>query len=355
MVYLKTTDTCQLNCDHCFTNGSNGKKGFFDTHAVIDFFQRLKAFNPHFENGNISFHGGEPFLCPTEQIFTVWEGVKDLWPNIWWSIQTNLTFKLTDEKIRVLEEICDKSWGTSWDYGIRWTNPKQEKLWRDNVRFLADKGHDITVMVSLTDNLVKSVSPIEIINDMASLGIKSINFERVTPDGNALDNLDNGVIPRNHVLDHWFLKMWEETKEHKCWEYIDNLFLNSILTSLVHNTYAGCRSRTCEQKILTLNADGTVGGCPNSAPTRTFGTIHDDIPSLLFSEGRMCNINDECTRNQICETCDVYDVCNGDCHQLQWQGDLCASPKSLMRELKNGIKSQDSYYKEVLSGFMGQE
>ena len=26
VVYLKTTETCQLNCKHCFTNGINGRK-----------------------------------------------------------------------------------------------------------------------------------------------------------------------------------------------------------------------------------------------------------------------------------------------------------------------------------------
>lgn len=355
MVYLKTSDTCQLNCDHCFTNGSNGKKGYLDTEATIDFFRRLHSVIPVYEHGNIAFHGGEPFLCPTEKMFEVWNGVKDLWPNIFWSIQTNLTFKLTEKKVDVLEQICDKSWGTSWDYGIRWKNKRQEELWRSNVKEMAEDGHEITVMVSLTDNVIRNKAPIEIIEDMASLGVKHINFERVTPDGNAVINRDNGVIPGNHALDYWFSLMWEQTKEYQAHKKIDNLFLDSILTSLVYNTYSGCRSRGCEQKILTLNADGTVGGCPNSATHKTFGTIHDDILTLLNSEGRLCNINDECTRHPVCAACDVYDICNGDCHQLAWEGDVCAAPKTLMRELKNNVKNDFDLYKEVLNGFMGQE
>ena len=58
MVYLKTTDTCQLNCNHCFTNGSNGKKGFFDVPKTIEFFHKLKEYRPYLRTGNISFHGG---------------------------------------------------------------------------------------------------------------------------------------------------------------------------------------------------------------------------------------------------------------------------------------------------------
>lgn len=46
MVYLKTTETCQLNCSHCFTNGINGKKGWFDPVATVDFFKRYKEVFP---------------------------------------------------------------------------------------------------------------------------------------------------------------------------------------------------------------------------------------------------------------------------------------------------------------------
>ena len=176
MVYLKTTDTCNLHCDHCFTNGYNGKKGWFNVDATVDFFQRLKAWHPEYDNALISFHGGEPLIAPTDLIFQAWDGIKDLWPNLWWSVQTNLTFPLTDDKVSVLDTICNKSWGTSYDKNIRWADINQELLWRSNVKRMADEGHDITVMVCLSGHVVNNMEPIEIIEDMASLGIKHINF-----------------------------------------------------------------------------------------------------------------------------------------------------------------------------------
>lgn len=351
MVYLKTTDTCQLHCDHCFTNGKNGKKGWFDVPATIDFFKRLKEYHPEYENGNISFHGGEPLLAPPELLFEAWNGIKDLWPNIWWSIQTNLTFPLTDKKIEVLEVICEKSWGTSWDKGIRWPDLNKEMLWESNVRRMADEGHDITVMVCLSSSVVYKMEPIDIINKMADLGIKHINFERITPNGNAVRNPD--IMPSNKDQDAWFLKMWEQCKEFETYKYIDNMFFDSILSSFVHKAQTGCRCRQCEQKILTINADGTIGGCPNGAVEKQFGTIHDDINTLMTSPGRMCNIQSEIIRNPICWSCDVYDTCNGDCHQLAWEGSTCAAPKSMMQEMN---KNQDIVlFKKFLNGFVGQE
>jgi len=128
MVYLKTTDTCQLHCDHCFTNGKNGKKGWFDVDKTIDFFNRLKQAKPEFRNANVSFHGGEPLLAPAEMMTEVWHHVSPLWENLWWSVQTNLTFELNSDKLFVLDKICNKSWGTSWDRNIRWPNSKKEQL-----------------------------------------------------------------------------------------------------------------------------------------------------------------------------------------------------------------------------------
>jgi len=353
MVYLKTTDTCNLHCDHCFTNGKNGKKGWFNVEATIDFFQRLKEWHPQYDNGNISFHGGEPMLAPTELMFEVWDGVKDLWPNIWWGVQTNLTYPLTERKLNVFETICNKNIGTSWDKGIRWPDLNKEATWRHNVKCLTDQGYDVTVMVCLSGNVVHNLEPIDIINDMAELGIQHINFERVTPNGNAMDHIDDGIMPGNKNLDAWFMKMWEQCEEHKTYEYIDNMFFDSILTSLVHTTQAGCRCRECEQKILTINADGTVGGCPNGAVETTFGTIYDDVETLMTSPGRMCNIQSEVIRHPSCYTCPVYDICNGDCHQLAWEGNVCAAPKTMMTELKE--RRDTELYLKFLNGFMGQE
>jgi len=353
MCYLKTTDTCNLHCDHCFTNGHNGKKGWFNTKATIDFFKRLNKYQPRYDNANISFHGGEPMLAPTELIFEVYEEVNPLWDNMWWSVQTNLTYPITDEKKKVFDVICNKSWGTSWDKGIRWTDVNSELLWKYNVAQMAKDDHDITVMVCLTGKVVHEMEPIRIIDNMASLGIKHINFERITPNGNALEHLKEGIIPGNKALDTWFVKMWDQCVEHKTYEYIDNMFFDSILTSLVYSTHSGCRCRECEQKILTINADGTIGGCPNSAVTNTFGTIYDDIETLMTSPGRMCNINSEIIRHPICYMCPVYDICNSDCHQLAWEGNICAAPKSLMIRLKK--EDNIALYKKFLGGFMGQE
>jgi len=149
------------------------------------------------------------------------------------------------------------------------------------------------------------------------------------------------------------LDLWEASLEMESHKYFGNLLFDSVLTSFVNTTHSGCRCRSCEQKIFTLNADGTIGGCPNSAVDNTFGFITDEMSTMLSSEGRLENMACESQRNPNCYGCEVFDICNGDCHQLAWQGDVCAAPKSLMRQLKN--TNDLELYKTVLNGFVGVE
>ena len=56
---MKTTETCNLNCEHCFTSGINGKKIYFNPVKTAKWVNQLKADSVWCE-----FHGGEPFLAP---------------------------------------------------------------------------------------------------------------------------------------------------------------------------------------------------------------------------------------------------------------------------------------------------
>lgn len=350
MIYLKTTETCQLNCKHCFTNGTNGKKVYFNPDQVIDWFHRLHKVAPNIENGNIAFHGGEPFLAPVEDMRKVWLACKDLWPNVWWSTTTNLAYKLTDEMRAFMKEALFNGISTSWDKNMRFDNEKQEELWRKNLDTLVADGHNVTLNISINRDII-NMDPRELLEFIKDLKVNYVHFERITPNGNA--TLNQEIFPTNVELDQWMVRLWETSVEMESHKYFANTLFDSVLTSFVNTTHSGCRCRSCEQKIFTLNADGTIGGCPNSAVDNTFGSINDGIAKLLTSEGRLENIACESNRNPNCYGCEVFDICNGDCHQLAWQGDVCAAPKSLMKKLK-----QDNdlvLYKNVLNQFIGVE
>ena len=175
----------------------------------------------------------------------VYENLKDLWVNLTWGIQTNLTYNLDQRKIDFMGKISDTSIGTSYDSNIRWTTINQKLLWERNVRTLVDAGFDITVMVCIDKDLIGR-DPRYILDYLVDLGVKYVNFERITLNGNATRNMDH--IPTNKEIDDWIYKLWMVTKNENYNDRILNMFFESILSGVVYGTFNGCRSRECEQK-----------------------------------------------------------------------------------------------------------
>ena len=333
MIYVKTTETCQLNCKHCFTNGINGAKIYFNPEKTADWVKRLWA-ETYKENDTIhfEFHGGEPFLAPIPHMIKFYEETKDLWKQNSYGITSNLTLKLTDEHMDFIKGPLGNRIGTSWDPKIRFENDKQEKLWENNVRYLLEQGVTVKLFISITKDTI-NIEPIELLKWVKDLGVQEMALERLTGNGNAL--LHPEIFPTNLEQDAWFLKMHEQIEEHDARHWFENEFMETIYNKFETGFLkGGTFCRDCEEKLYTINADGSLSGCPNAAPEEQFGHIDDDIKSLINSPRRIKNIACERSRDPRCYECPVFMYCGGDCHQLAWQGDICGAPKSLMKLLK---------------------
>ena len=337
MVYLKTTETCNLNCSHCFTSGINGRKIYFNVDKSINWLKNLKVGFPQMESLHVEFHGGEPFLADINDMRKVYDQVNSEYDNISWGATSNLVFKIDDEKLNFMRTVLNKRIGTSWDPKIRFANEKQRALWESNVRMLIADGFTIKMFVSMSRD-VTEMEPVDIINYAISLGIQEIDFERITMNGNAKKNLS--LWPSNKELDAWFLKYHEQIVEHDLRDKIYHTFMENIYAKFeIGFPDAGTWCRNCEQKLFTLNADGTIAGCPNSAPEDHYGHIDMPIFDLLWNPKRTKIIACETARDPRCFECPVFDVCGSDCHQLEWEEDVCASPKTLMINLKQNINT----------------
>lgn len=341
MVYLKTTETCNLNCDHCFTSGKFGRKIYFDVDRTIDWFARLSDSMSNKPDLHIEFHGGEPFLAPLEDMQRAYDEISKHWPNASWGITTNLVHKLTPEKLEFIDTVLGKRIGTSWDPKIRFDNINQRILFEENIKLLLGRGVTIKLFVSLTKDVV-NMKPIELLMYVKGLGVQEMDIERVTKNGHATRNLH--IFPTNKEMDDWFLEMHHQMEEYGARDWFHNNFMENIYTKFeTGQTKAGTWCRDCEQKLFTINADGTIAGCPNSAPEDHYGTIDMPIYDLLFAPKRIEIMACEAAGNSLCLECPVYKYCGGDCHQLEWDGTICASPRSLMIHLDKERGRIDGY------------
>jgi len=336
-VYVKTTETCNLNCFHCFTSGTNGAKIYFDPVKTAAWCNDL--YDPskycHFE-----YHGGEPMLAKIEDLWDFYYRVSDVWKeNASFGITTNLTYKLTEEKINFLYHVMEaQRIGTSWDPTIRFANEKQRQLWEDNVKELVSRGFKLKAFISVSKDVVE-MSPREIADYMMSLGIYEISWERITGNGNALLNADK-LYPTNQRLQDFFMKVHKENYDIR--DKFDDVFMDSVYQKFEKGLlFGGTFCRDCEQKLFTINADGTIAGCPNAAPTSAYGHIDMTAQEVINTPKRQETIACEIfERDARCYTCPVFAYCHSDCHQLEWQGDVCPAPKTLMMELLNGTNNK---------------
>ena len=330
MFYIKTTETCNLNCDHCFTNGKNGRKIYFHPESIADWCNRVKQYQPN-ATAHFEYHGGEPFLAPIEDMWKFYNLTQEYWPDASYGITTNLVHKLTPAKLEFIEKVLNNRIGTSWDPNIRFENQKQIELFENNIKLLLDRGCTIKLFVSLTRDCV-NIEPIKLLEYVKGLGVQEMDIERVTSNGLATKNLT--VFPSNIEMQEWFLKMHEQMIEHDARHWFHNGFMENVYAKFEKGfTKAGTFCRDCEQKLFTINADGTIAGCPNSAPTDAWGHVMDDVAKSLNAPKRCGIIAEELSRDPRCYDCPVYKYCGGDCHQLAWEGDVCPAPKLLMKEL----------------------
>lgn len=330
VIYVKTSDTCNLHCDHCFTSGRNGNKTRWDVNATIEWIQEYMTRQPEQEHCQLVIHGGEPLLADIGDLEYFVDYFMAL-PRYGISITTNLVLKLDERKQALLKRIGHI--GTSWDVNVRFENDKQKALWEKNVALIQSLGIPVTVFVSvnraLTDMDIDSF-----LNEMERNKPEAIRLERLTLDGNAYRN--PAIFPDNEQQDLWFLaiyKRYQQRRNELSYKISTLDIVKDKVATQVVKTDTNCRD--CEQNLVTMNADGGLSGCPNAAASNVFSQRDEGVDVFLGSEKRLDAITHELDFHPNCLQCDVFHLCGGDCHQLPWQGDRCGGLKHLLRYVRD--------------------
>jgi radical SAM protein with 4Fe4S-binding SPASM domain len=339
-IYVKTTGACNLACKHCFTHGKNGDKTQFDPVQFGDWIEDYMAKYPAGTQYHMEFHGGEPFLVPLFKLIQLADRFYDR-AGVSMCANSNLTFKLTTEHINFIKHYFDGHIGTSWDHWIRWSNQKQFDLWRENLQTLRRHGVCIYLKVSVSRELLKT-TPDWFIDQIESFGVSEVSLERLTLDGSANENLD--IFPDNEAQDNWYLELYKRYKERQPQVRIRTLDI--LEEKLKYNVVAvDTNCRNCEQNLVTINSNGTLGGCPNVATARNHARLEQGADAFISSEARAEEIAKELTWGDACLNCDVFDLCGGDCHRLPWQQGRCGGLKNTLRYLSGRSTQSNLIFK----------
>ena len=309
-------------------------QGFFDENKTIEWLNKyIYTYSINERDILFSFHGGEPFLCDLKKMQTV----IDVFPEASYDATSNLCFPLTEDKLGFIKRNFVDKYGngksyikTSWDYKIRFKDYRDLLLWETNVKTLLAEGVEVRVIICLTSKLIVNINPAHLLEYLLGLGLTDIHFERLT----ANTTSDKTLIPNYNLQDEWLLKFYEASKGKLTVDMFEEL------KYACKGIFINCRKRSCMNDVITINANGTIGGCPNSAIGNYYTDITEEPIGICKNHKRMDLINTERTRAMGCYMCDLYKICNGDCHQLTWENGVCATPKKLIRRMKDELERE---------------
>lgn len=255
--------TCNLNCSHCHVSHRTVKEDF-------DKFLETLTGNDY---DHVVLFGGEPTLHKDKFLEIIRTGEID-------SVSTNLVCDTTFIQNLFLPEILERniSIATSW-------NPTrfsrfQETVWSQNVANLCSFDIDLTVMITLTEDLIE-MSPdlvafqLHLINQ---LGVGKFMFEPYIGDFEVHDKADEWLCELHDI----------------CCVPIRNLL---------------------EEKLKNWNCD-----CDDVCTLEPDGIIRKGCPDLLAS-----GIHNYCVD---CITCSHSDICRPCALQK-----TCSYPKKLAKKL----------------------
>lgn len=335
-IYLKPTDTCNLDCSHCFTSGSKGAKTAWDIPKVSRWVSDLSKQYPD-DHIHVELHGGEPFLRPIEEHWEFAQSLQTLMGDDYTRVSiggtTNLVYKLYPEHIEFFTTVMGSRLGTSWDPVYRFKNDRMYDLWKDNLKLLKSHGVVLKMFVTVTDELL-NWNIADLLSLWEDFGVDEIAIERLTGGGNADEN--PYLFPDNRLVDRFYYDLyWEYKSKRPNFEIVTLDTLEEKFETGQFKVDTNCRD--CEQNLFTVGADGAIGGCANGAQSESVGRTDDPVDEFLVSEGRLARITKELDYPENCLTCDLFDVCGGDCHRLVWQGDSCPGLRLLLSHFKYGI------------------
>lgn len=313
VIYIKPIETCNLKCLHCYNDPVSYQLNFSKAKKF------LRDIEKYTHDNHFVLHGGEPLLAPSDKVINL---IKSF-PKVNWRITTNLCMELTDKRLDILEMMSEVR--TSFDIGIRFGNIHNLLLWRSNVKKLRKLGINVYLNVCLSQNLIHK-NPLQLLRMLASLDISTLSFERITTSGAAAKN--NYLIPSYEEIDAWLCELYSAAKS---FPEIRIRTIEDVIFGL-RKDRINCRADACCKSTMTINANGTVGTCPNDAQDNVFGSIWQSAKDLLLIKtSTTCHIKKECL------ACEKFEHCFGGCAQLEWQGNTCPYPHRLAEIIKEDM------------------
>ena len=350
VVYVKPTESCNLNCLHCYNRVGNDS-AFLSLERLEKFLGSMSIYYGERDidlGVEVIIHGGEPMLCEVEFL----KDMVNLWKfalpfaDLVFSMQSNLVL-LNENWVSFIREYLDGIIGTSYSPGLRFVGYDEyaEEIWLKNLDMALHNGLRLYFVVTLGRKFLKEKEPEDLLNFLLRYKAYSFHLEPLTKNGKAEMNWDKiSVSPEEY--DNWKARFFELFVKEKAYKVIPRPLLVDKAKTFYDGVFVGCSSRDCMKRTLTINADGSVGGCPNVARLYIYGTLDDEFSVVWNSDLRKEMMAKERLKRNECLNCEFISVCNGSCMWL----DGCYEGKKFFATVKRLIE-EDKDFAEYLKSY----
>lgn len=268
---IQVGTSCNLNCKHCLmvNNLDNSSVDYDKINQTLSNYPKIEE---------IHLSGGEPLLGDLDKL----EKFINKYPNTQFSMTTNLIYKLTDQRLRIIKRMNRIS--SSFDPGIRFNNFKELNIWYHNLKKIKQINPNILVFICLTNYLISNIKPSRLVN-LFRYVLKS-NFITIPlmRYGNIKNNLD--LIPDRTEAIKWIKKL---------------LLLNSpydLTKYLIKNkNFSNCQYG---DSMICINYNGDIINC----------ILNPDCKNKLDTKCAKCNYFGNCGGS--CPYIDCYYISRKD-------------------------------------------
>jgi len=339
MIFVKTTEDCNLKCEHCYL-GMEKPKDEFDPSKTARW---LKEYQEETDSEiQLCIHGGEPLMVEVDNINYLINRLKEQDVEVKLSIATNLVYNLTPKKIELLKRIGNVA--TSWDAQDirRFAYSSEHYTWYQNMQTMTNYV-DMTIITSMSQGLI-NISPERYANKLIDWNTKFVILERLM--GTA--NMPQSIVPKNWDVDSWCLELFDLTIEKEYYNIFSNVIFDSMIAAELYGGRPSTYSRDCNSQVLTLNANGTISGCPSNS-FEVYGRMDNSIKDLFKSKMRVKFALHESRFNEVCFKCDQFDFCGGGCILTDWQGNHCNNLSRTMRKIRKFTKENPEVARKIVT------
>ena len=322
-IIFRMTNSCNLNCVYCYdknnhTGAIQENKEFLK--KIPDIIENIsKLWENKYERSEIIFHGGEPLIISTKCYDRLIKGIKQLYPNVKFSIQTNGTL-INEEIVSILKKYHINV-GISIDgfneitnkYRVDFEGKNSFNRVMKNIQILKDNNINFGIIMTLT-NSIKGKEE-ELYKFISENNLKCNIRPAFQCDDNNIDFMTNEDYFEffKNLFKIWINDEERKVKLTQIREIYDE-FVKILEPS--HISRSCSTSGKCFMNFISLDCDGNIYSCNRTYNNKEFfyGNIlnmdMENLKNIIESRQRE---RQHYLSNSKCKDCFLYRECNGGC------------------------------------------